>query len=59
MLKQINKFWILGLVAAILVGCSNAGGAVDEDAVQKQADKEKKINQEGMQNLPPGDGPAG
>ena len=52
--------WIvMSLVLALsLAGCS-AGGDVDEGAVQKQADKEKEINQKAEENLPPGDGPAG
>ena len=45
----------------LLVGCSgNAGGSVDVGAVQKQADKEKEINNKATKDkpLPPGDGPS-
>ena len=52
--------WLV--MAAVLVvslaGCS-AGGDVDEGAVQKQADKEKELNKQAEQNLPPGEGPSG
>ena len=46
------------LASVLLVGCG-AGGNVDTDAVQKQADKEKAINKKAEQNLPPGEGPSG
>jgi outer membrane lipoprotein-sorting protein len=56
----MKKIAFLCLVATFLLGCSQQGGAVDVSAVQKQADKEKAINNKAMQDkpLPPGDGPA-
>ncbi len=47
---------VFGLL--VLVGCSGTGD-VDTNAVQTQAEKEKKINDEQAKNLPPGEGPSG
>ncbi|HLO97944.1 MAG TPA: hypothetical protein VK171_05055 [Fimbriimonas sp.] len=58
MLKNISKLALLGILAAILVGCSG-DGAVNVGSVEEQSKKEKEINKAAEQNLPPGDGPAG
>jgi hypothetical protein len=60
LLKNISRFGLTAILASILVGCSgDAGGAVDVDSVEAQSKKEKEINKKNMENLPPGDGPAG
>ena len=58
---MISKLAILLVLVVGLVGCSNQGGSVDVNAVQKQADKEKELNKKALEDkpLPPGDGPAG
>lgn len=58
MLKNFSKLALLGILAAILVGCSS-DGAVNVDSVEAQSKKEKEINKAAQENLPPGDGPAG
>lgn len=58
-MKNISKLALLGMFAAILVGCGDAGGAVDVGSVESQREKEKKLNEAAQQNLPPGDGSAG
>jgi len=55
---MIAKFAILLIATSLLVGCQSQGGAVDVQAVEKQAAKEKEINKKAEANLPPGDGPA-
>ena len=51
---------LLAASLLLLVGCGNGGGSVDVGAVQKQADKEKAINNKAIKDkpLPPGDGPS-
>ena len=57
---MMARLGLLLIAAAMVIGCGNAGGSVDVDAVKKQADKEKEINAKALKDkpLPPGDGPA-
>ncbi len=56
------RVWFTILAVAMvlaLVGCNSGGGSVDTNAVQKQADKEKQVNDAQKSKLPPGEGPSG
>lgn len=58
-MQKLGLLAMIVLASSILVGCSGSGGgAVDVSAVEKQAAKEKEINNKAEANLPPGDGPA-
>jgi hypothetical protein len=60
MIKKLATFLVATSLVLGCLGCSNQGGGVDVGAVQKQADKEKAINNKALKDkpLPPGDGPA-